>query len=309
MTERALTKEQIINTFQPQVVRREPRPDRVGREGVPAFIDFVEFRDEQGRLRYATPADHYEGPQIGLQSDSASSHVLLDAPRPLEDPDIIAAIEADARLKTRQTFEALHPEASISDTDRLPAYSKAKKDAKPFEETFPEINPHRVVKLMDDDVFYSLASYWQLQVEIWNRSQAGENMSRLQDLINGMNTEVQSHLESELWVKRYTEDEIGAAMSVAQGNTKAPVIDLEKQAQLAEFDGLLTTVIENKIKHPTRRKSGSKRLEELKAAYDARQAEDPDGSLAYERIQETERELRRRLPATGNNMDHSQKIN
>jgi hypothetical protein len=65
MTERALTKEEIIQTFwPPKIVRREPRPERVGEKGVPSFINFVEFRDEQGVLRYAMNAAHYEGPEM-----------------------------------------------------------------------------------------------------------------------------------------------------------------------------------------------------------------------------------------------------
>ena len=75
MTERALTKEGIFKTFKLQVARREPRPDRVGKEGVPPFIDFVEFRDKQGVLRYATPVAHYDGPKIF--SSESSPHLLM----------------------------------------------------------------------------------------------------------------------------------------------------------------------------------------------------------------------------------------
>jgi hypothetical protein len=64
MTERALTREQIFETFQPEIVRREPRQDRAGKEDVPPFVDFVEFRDKQGTLRYAINAAYYEGPLI-----------------------------------------------------------------------------------------------------------------------------------------------------------------------------------------------------------------------------------------------------
>jgi len=85
MTERALTKEQIFKTFQPQVVRREPRPDRVGKEGVPPFVDFVEFRDEQGRLRYAINKDYYEGPPVAdgqaqvFDSERQSASTAIDS--------------------------------------------------------------------------------------------------------------------------------------------------------------------------------------------------------------------------------------
>ncbi|HUD04604.1 MAG TPA: hypothetical protein VMR59_01300 [Patescibacteria group bacterium] len=79
MTERALTKEGIFKTFKLQVARREPRPDRVGKEGVPPFIDFVEFRDKQGVLRYATPVAHYDGPKIFSSESSPQPRETLQS--------------------------------------------------------------------------------------------------------------------------------------------------------------------------------------------------------------------------------------
>jgi hypothetical protein len=73
MTERILTREEIIQKFTPQRVIREPRPDGVQRRAIP--VEFVEFRDKRGRLRLAIPAVHYDGPPVDADSDVTGSTI------------------------------------------------------------------------------------------------------------------------------------------------------------------------------------------------------------------------------------------
>ena len=106
MTEKALTKEEIFQTFTPRKVTREPRPDRVGKEGVPPFVDFVEFRDQQGVLRYATPVVPSDGPEI---SEVSASPTLQEGPT-----TIVMDIGSDERRRglDELEWEILHNIAS-----------------------------------------------------------------------------------------------------------------------------------------------------------------------------------------------------
>lgn len=117
------------------------------------------------------------------------------------------------------------PEPIIYDKipDDVPAYLPEQEGAKPFAEVFPEINQRRVITLMNDDIFVAYASYQQLKDEIANMTQAGQDVSRLQTMINHMETITHFGFTKDLWDEGYTEDEIGAALSVAHGTTKRPV--------------------------------------------------------------------------------------
>ena len=94
---KGLTKEDIFRTFEPQVVTRQPRPDRVGKKGaVP--VDFVEFRDKQGLLRYAINVDGYDGPKLPKSSFNSEPTARV-IPVSVTAVEVWAALEADPEFQ------------------------------------------------------------------------------------------------------------------------------------------------------------------------------------------------------------------